>query len=513
MSFVVNKTRLPVTQWQTASGSVVSISDARKRYAKSLSVALEPIQDLHGYANPWVGGAGKNLVPLPSLDNGWVNGFIGGTGAINGGSRNEMTSFFVPASANTSYTISVTYSDTTPESAWIGFGAYDSEKTFIGRYADYRTTYTATTPQNTAYIRVTLRTFNLVQTLQCEKSSTATAFEPYENICPISGTSSVTAVRDGKNLLELYLERTSHQGINFNLTNDGKIHLEGTNTSSTASAFTGGNYSTYENCPWKFKAGKYKFSCTISDNIDSIGSVTFLLRKKKDNSMSQYNGKSQPVTVTVDDDFGAWFWISVKKSETVNTNVGVQLETGSIASAWEPYQGTSVTVQLGQTVYGGSLGVVSGVVTVTEALRTFGSNDLFRTWGVNNRKVGITGFYLYVSSPDISVFKICDSLPVNNAIWGGQNIGIWNNTTNPNSTYYMLCFDNSSLGILDTDSDQTAVDKLSAFLANSPVSVCYELATPQTIQLTAHQIEMLMRNNTVWSDAGVVTLNYARIHQ
>ena len=59
MSIVVSKTRLPVTEWQTESGSVVSIANARRRDAKSCIVTLEPIQDLHGYANPWSGVVGR----------------------------------------------------------------------------------------------------------------------------------------------------------------------------------------------------------------------------------------------------------------------------------------------------------------------------------------------------------------------------------------------------------------------------------------------------------------------
>ena len=64
MSIVVSKTRLPVTEWQTESGSVVSVNNARRRDAKSAVVTLQPIQDLHGYSSPWVGGAGKNVLPL-----------------------------------------------------------------------------------------------------------------------------------------------------------------------------------------------------------------------------------------------------------------------------------------------------------------------------------------------------------------------------------------------------------------------------------------------------------------
>lgn len=142
----------------------------------------------------------------------------------------------------------------------------------------------------------------------------------------------------GKNLLNLYLERTNNLGVNFSLTQDGKMHLEGTNTSTTSSAFTGGNFSTYEACPWKFSAGTYMFSTTVPSSNAKIGSVVFSIRTKTDNTLRTFNAKSKAVTVTVDDDFGGWFWISVLKEKTVNIDVGLQLEKGSTATSWTPYE-------------------------------------------------------------------------------------------------------------------------------------------------------------------------------
>ena len=51
---------------------ILSISDAKPKPAKSLVVGMEPIQDLHGYDNPWPAGGGANkwdgtfntLIPL-----------------------------------------------------------------------------------------------------------------------------------------------------------------------------------------------------------------------------------------------------------------------------------------------------------------------------------------------------------------------------------------------------------------------------------------------------------------
>ena len=52
MSVTVNKTRLPKTEWKTASGSIVSVDDARIRDAKSLIVRIDPVQEGSGDPSP-----------------------------------------------------------------------------------------------------------------------------------------------------------------------------------------------------------------------------------------------------------------------------------------------------------------------------------------------------------------------------------------------------------------------------------------------------------------------------
>jgi hypothetical protein len=40
--------------------------------------------------------------------------------------------------------------------------------------------------------------------------------------------------------------------------------------------------------------------------------------------------------------------------------------------------------------------------------------------------------------------------------------------------------------------------------------LCYELATPLTIDLTPQQMTTLLGTNNIWSDAGDVTVEYKR---
>ena len=185
-----------------------------------------------------------------------------------------------------------------------------------------------------------------ISEIQIEVGDAYTSYEPYEAVSKTAylhkviygGQADVVkGTCEPKNLLKLYLARTSHQGINFSLTDEGLLHMEGTNTSTTASAFSGGNYSTYDACPWKFPAGTYTASSLITADTSKVGSVNFLIRTKTDNVNYSYALKDAPKTFTINDDFGAWFWASVLKTETVNCDVGVQLEKGSTASEYAPH--------------------------------------------------------------------------------------------------------------------------------------------------------------------------------
>ena len=43
---------------------------------------------------------------------------------------------------------------------------------------------------------------------------------------------------------------------------------------------------------------------------------------------------------------------------------------------------------------------------------------------------------------------------------------------------------------------------------NTPLTVVYELATPQTYQLTPTEVTTLLGDNTIWADTGDVTVTY-----
>lgn len=468
MSIVVNKTRLPVTEWQTESGSVVSISDARKRYAKSLSVALEPIQDLHGYSNPWVGGAGKNICP----NTGWIQGQIQSNGNISPYNY-SISSGYIYLTAGT-YTAWRSYSGVAGQ---LAYHTYDLDKVHLSD-SGWKTNPFAIVVTEPIYIRFTTMKDTITPLspsdidgsfkIQLEKGSTATAWTPYENLCPISGRSSVTAVRDGKNLCDEVFE-------------DGYIKASG-EAGTYANAIRSRNFNP---C---VPSESYYYKIT-----SGISGVNIAWYDAEKNFIQRDNDKANTIITAPSN--ACFFKLSIYNYKTVNPTYSndVSINYPSTATAYEPYQGISVTLSLGQTVYRGSVEVVSGAMVVTNVYKAFAVNDM------NNSEAypGWRGFGIrdiYGGNQQRAISYLCDS-------FRGKTVGI--NTMGAND---ILFLSTAQWGV----TNQTEFKQVYGGLV---FGMLLTLATPQTIQLSTNQIEMLMRNNTVWSDAGVVTLNYARIHQ
>ena len=58
------------------------------------------------------------------------------------------------------------------------------------------------------------------------------------------------------------------------------------------------------------------------------------------------------------------------------------------------------------------------------------------------------------------------------------------------------------------DSSMNTYEKISQWFKNNNTQICYELATPQTYQLTPQQVNTLVGTNNVWSEQGNIELSY-----
>ena len=179
-------------------------------------------------------------------------------------------------------------------------------------------------------------------------------------------------------------------------------------------------------------------------------------------------------------------------------HVGVILYFGSKKNPiFVPDTATTHTTSLGRTVYGGTVDVVSGTLTVTHALVDLGDLSWLLTGGTDG--------YFYATIPTLK----------NNTDW----------TVVPNlaceiyQTTYPDAIANKTIdNAVSTWKSgnrlivrDTSYTDASAFkTAVSGQMLCYELAEPQTYTLTPQTINTLQGVNNVWADSGDCSIEYVR---
>lgn len=175
--------------------------------------------------------------------------------------------------------------------------------------------------------------------------------------------------------------------------------------------------------------------------------------------------------------------------DTVNIHVSPTTTAGD---------GNTYPISLGQTVYGGTLDVVSGKLTITRVGITLNSLDLIRQSGgyyqatptlplkqygtVQGQKEAISSCFTRVSGA-----IIYDEPDTDNAFTVGS-LYLNQNQINIRANAY------------------ANATELKNALGNEVI--VYELATPIEIQLTPTEIKTLLGNNNIWSDSGTVEVEY-----
>ena len=182
----------------------------------------------------------------------------------------------------------------------------------------------------------------------------------------------------------------------------------------------------------------------------------------------------------------------------------IQLELASSASAFEAYQGTTAQYEFPQeagTVYGGTLTIHqdgSGELVVDRASVEYdGSPD--EIWG----EYGIgTTYYCCVSYPTGKALgnqkSICNRFKNQNAAYGSGEYGIYCDHPSLVNTYFRM-----------PNAEITTKQGFLAWIAQNPIQLVYELATPVTYQLTNQQVIALLKgSNNLWSTTGDVAVEY-----
>ena len=278
-------------------------------------------------------------------------------------------------------------------------------------------------------------------------------------------------VTSGKNLLNNEANTFSFKGVTFTINKDKSILLSGTATETiywndgklSANLYNDKIY-TLSGCPSggglnKYYMYLYNESFSLNDTGNGVTNMSKVTKK-------------------------VVFGIAILSGVNVNGLVfKPQLEIGTTATDYQPYQGfETTTVELNQPLRELPNGVKdtieNGVVTRRVGEITFNGSE---TWLKN---AGNANNWLYhIAITHVNARGLCDSLPHNeidviNSDGSGINRVGFNFTQYEKVMYLNVGYYMEQAGLTNT------IDNLKTWLQSNPITVCYELATPTTEQIT-----------------------------
>lgn len=476
---------------QTYTGEIVNFTSTDKAKITSVSVPITPTQDLHGYDSPWPAGGGVNKFNIDAVE-GTPNPTTGSNatsprvlefGKFYKGLRSD--NYYYPSYA--SYTISggvlsvtnggnnmygaaytvevdggedVTVSGVSAN-GYVSVGWYDSDWNYLSGTTVFAIPHTFTMHANAKcavfVFRAPANSTATFSNIQIEKGSTAHAWQPYSNICPISGLAGLSVYRTGANVWDEEWELGA-----FNNSTGAKIASSNTIRSKNPIAIR----PETEYCFVSHNAVYLYFYDANGDFLPPY--VYKAVSGGKVNFTSPQNACYM--------NFYA-YGTSYSQNKSINypsTDTEYHAYTGNTyAVDW--------TTQAG-TVYGGTLDVVTGVLTANRITYAFDGTESF-----TNYATGI----------------VCNKdMPVGYSV-AGSDILCSHSTTAyirfSNSSKSRVEFKKAYFGVSSGDELKA---KLAAWSTNGePLQYSYELATPLTYQLTPKQIAALTENY-VWASNG-----------
>lgn len=317
-----------------------------------------------------------------------------------------------------------------------------------------------------------------------------------DNVRPITGWTGAKVTRAGKNIFlpARTSGTTTNNGITFTYNADGSVIANGT---ATGSAFT----PAYQNTGLRFRLppGRYKKS-GASGNFDGI--------------LIQYIDPANPTSswVTIATSTSTSFTVSETVSNydlvvRVRISAGKTLEDeiyhpyiffDSSNDTYEPYTGTTYSITFPSsagTVYGGTLDVTSGVLTVDRKMSVYDGTE---SWGSQVITDNVFNVYTAASGKmsDRKSGDIVTELLSNEIVGSKDLIG-----------GYGFISSGGYLNVRMPDTIASAAD-WKTYLASNNLQIVYPLATPITYQLTPQEITSLLGENNIWSDTGDTEVEY-----
>lgn len=517
----LNVADLPNSDIQTSTTG--QFSTVTGGLMQSCVVDLDPIQDLHGYSKPWVGGSGKNKLPLTveNVKSASTSGtWSGNKYTINGvvyelfaNEDDAITSIKATGTATADAPLVLYRNLSLPNGnyMWSASPSGGSGST----YRAYLTGVTASDTGNGTTFSISGQTIGVACIIsngyaipssgltfypQIESGSTKTSFEPYSNICPISGHTQVQVGNVGKNWLRLTLDALKSyntdgtwngnvyvfNGVTATILTDSLENVIGILINGTASS----NYTLYLNSVATSNApSPFILNGCVSGG--SNGTYCLIIQLSSSPWTWITSDVGGGATGTLDEDKGYQCIFRMYAGVSLNNKIIKPMirKATDTDPTYEPYKGYTVTINLGGTYYGGTLDAVSGKLTVTHKFVSL-KDYTFAKAGNNFYNSQITDFKTNGSDSVRFGNGVCDS-------FGFLGSSSWETVDNAITMFYNTSYSGYRVFIHSTSLQNMTENEFNAWMTTNDVKLCYELATPTTIQLDPQTLETLVGQNNV----------------
>lgn len=491
-----------------AEGAIATFADGTDLPLKSLLVNIAPVQDLHGYDYPWVAGGGINKLP-PMVDGTYTgNGLTAvvkdGVATLSGTSTASGNALIIPLAEE--YTVTEGYLHLCNSVANASFAPTLEDVNAISAsnvsFACSPVNRVGAIPANRigqkwnrirVWIGSGITISGTYAPMVCE-DNTVRQYAPYENLCPIIGWDAAKMTKTGKNLLGGLPMAQAIVNAVGNATYSKQVSDDtGDYVTIKASSYTNNKVFT---SGVKFKSNtQYTVILKVTRNIvgtsvSSNISVRYTDGTYKIITFAESTG-TEIVTVAFVTD-GAKTVKHIETSWGGGTSKIYYDECGIFegvltASDFVPYTGTTITVQLGRTVYGGTLNVLTGELVVD---RYFVDPSQWTRYNASNGYIA----YRIQGIPNGRYANDASNKPLSNIIakFGSfSSSAMSENIIQPpriqsDSTYLAL---------------QDGID-------SATVELSYLMLNPITYHLDPQTVRSLVGRNNIFADTGNVALDY-----
>ena len=324
------------------------------------------------------------------------------------------------------------------------------------------------------------------------------------NVRAISGWTGAKVHATGKNLLEITVESTTISGVTFtvNRNTDGSVTSIVANGTATATVY--------------FRIGRMDMRAGVTYALSGCPSgysndECWLYVSSQPESFGYFLDRGSGATKTLTQDYnGILYYIRILNGATVNNATFYPMVRDASTSAiFEPLIGGTREIAFPSeagTVYGGTLDVLKGTLTVDRTVMTLNGSETFYQAGNGTIYVATTADCPPSAERDLNVSKtICSCLI-------GQ--GAWTSIptlTNSCLVYKLAGWPNSRICL--NVSGITTKEGMAAWCAQNTPTVSWLRETPITYQLTPELVAALAGQNNFWADCGDVTVEYGAFLQ